>query len=246
MAVTSLHFDGPMVAGGLSYQVDELLAAPGPAGLPTGVEWIDQMTGGLAPGSLWTVLGATGVGVTTFATRLATATAAAATGTVILANGHVPTRSLARQAQQAAGRLGQTEVQPPSSLPRLASWLPLPNLGDDSWDGDCERADVVVLDTWDEMWRPEHWDNTREQRLASLRWLREVARRNRTALVLTGRLPHGSSGAPRPDMHWAVEPFDDVADVNVWLDWSDGGSPTRVATVRVRGGGSARNRLPAA
>jgi hypothetical protein len=244
MAVTSLHFDGPMVAGGLSYRVDELLAAPGPPGLPTGVEWIDRVTGGLAPGSLWTVLGVTGVGVTTFATRLATA--AAATGTVILANGHVPTRSLARQAQQAAGRLGQTEVQPPSSLPRLASWLPLPNLGEDSWDGDCERADVVVLDTWDEMWRPEHWGHTREQRLASLRWLREVVRTNGTALLLTGRLPHGSSGAPHPDVHWAVEPFDDVADVGVWLDWSDDGSPWREATVRVRGGGSARKRLPVA
>ena len=231
-----------MVAGGLAYDVGELLAARQPSALSTGVAWVDEVTGGLTPGSVWTVLGATGVGVTTFATRLATA--AAVTGTAILANGHVPSRSLARQAQQAASRLGPTEPQGPSSVPRLASWLPLPNLGDISWDGDCERADLVVLDTWDEMWRPAHWGHTREQRVASVRWLREVARTNGTALVLTGRLPHGSSGAPRPDMHWTVEPVDDVADVNVWLDWSDDGSPSCVATVRVRGGGSARNRLP--
>ncbi len=240
--MTSLHFDGPMVAGGLSYSVDDLLVAPGPPSLSTGVEWIDQVTGGVAPGSVWTVLGATGVGVTTLAARLATA--AAASGTVILANGHVPSRSLARQAQQIARRFGQTQSQTPLAMPRLASWLPLPDLGDDSWDGDCERADVVVLDTWDEMWRPEHWSHTREQRLAGARWLREVARSARTALVLTCRLPHGSSGAPRPDMHWAVEPFDDVADVSVWLDWSDDRSPWRELTVRVRGGRSARNRLP--
>jgi hypothetical protein len=234
-----------MVAGGLAYDVDELLAAPGPPASSIGVEWIDQATGGLTPGSVWTVLGATGVGVTTFATRLATA--AAATGTAILANGHVPSRSLARQAKRAVARRGQTEDQGPSSsapLPRLASWLPLPSLGDNSWDGDCERANVVVLDTWDEMWRPEQWGHTREQRLASVRWLREVARSHGTALVLTGRLPHGSSGAPRPETHWTVEPFDDVADVNVWLDWSDDGSPARMATVRARGAGSARNRLP--
>ena len=227
----------------MSYRVDELLAAPDPPVLSTGVEWINQVTGGIAPGSVWTVLGATGVGVTTFATSLATA--AAATGTVILANGHVPSRSLARQAQQAAGRRDRTEPHGPSSMPRLASWMPLPSLGDDSWDGDCERADVVVLDTWDEMWRPEHWGHTREQRLAGVRWLREVARSSGTALVLTARLPHGSSGAPCPAMHWTVEPFDDVADVSVWLDWSDDGSPWREATVRVRGGRSARNHLPA-
>ncbi len=89
-----------MVAGGLAYDVGELLAARQPSALSTGVAWVDEVTGGLTPGSVWTVLGATGVGVTTFATRLATA--AAVTGTAILANGHVPSRSLARQAQQAA------------------------------------------------------------------------------------------------------------------------------------------------
>lgn len=245
MLVTPLHFDGPMVAGGLAYDIDELLAAPQPPALSTGVEWIDQVTGGITPGSIWTILGATGVGVTTFATRLATA--AAATGTVILANNHVPSRSLARQVKQSASRLSRAgDDSPPSTLPlpRLASWLPLPDLGDASWDGDCERADAVVLDTWDEMWQPEHWSHTREQRVAGVRWLREMARNKGTALVLTSRLPYGSSGAPRPDTHSAVEPFDDVADVNVRLDWSDDRSPWRVATVRVRGAGSERNRLP--
>src|SRR5665647_3294771 len=52
-----LHFDGPMVAGGLGYSVDELLATPAPATFHTGFDWIDQLTGGIAPGSVWTVMG---------------------------------------------------------------------------------------------------------------------------------------------------------------------------------------------
>src|SRR5690606_16641917 len=92
--VTGLHFDGPMVAGGLGYPVDEVLSSPRPATFSSGVEWIDQLTGGIEPGSVWTVSGPAGVGVTAFVRRLAVA--AAQSGSVILANGHVPTRHLAQ------------------------------------------------------------------------------------------------------------------------------------------------------
>jgi len=233
-----LHFDGPMVAGGLGYPVDELLAAPAPPAFGTGVEWIDQLTGGIAPGAVWTVAGPTGVGVTTFAVRLAVASAHS--GVVLVANGHVGSRALARQAAGVA-RCGQGGM--PDGL-RLASWLPVPDVGDDSWDGASESAAVVVLDTWDEMWRPARWQMSREERIADIRWLREVARGCGTAVVLTARLPNRAAGARPAPAHWAAEAFKDAADVAVELDW-EAGAPWRVATVRARGGTARRDRIPA-
>ncbi|HEY5437169.1 MAG TPA: hypothetical protein VIK13_18215, partial [Candidatus Limnocylindrales bacterium] len=175
--MTDLHFDGPMIAGGLGYSVEELLASPAPTTFHTGVDWIDEFAGGIAPGSVWTVMGPAGVGVTTFVARLAAA--AARSGAVILANGHVPSRQLAELVQKESLRDGGTTP----STPRIASWLPVPNIGDGFWDSDCERADVVVMDTWDEMWRADRWGMSREQRIADIRWLREVARNAGTALV---------------------------------------------------------------
>jgi len=238
VTVDRIHFDGLMVAGGLGYSVDELLAVPAPATCSAGVEWIDQLTGGVAPGTVWTVTGPTGVGVTTFAVRLAVASAQ--TGVVLLANGHVGSRALARQAAEVARRdLGNM----PDGL-RLASWLPVPDPGDDSWDGACEHADVVVLDTWDEMWRPDRWRMSREERIADVRWLREVARSAHTAVVLTARRPRVAGPGPgTTPRHWAEEAFDDVADVSIELDW-EAGSAWRLATVRSRSGGSRRDRIP--
>ena len=238
MTVADLHFDGPMVAGGLGYTVDEVLAEPAPVTSGTGVEWIDQLTDGIAPGAVWTVMGPTGVGVTTLAVQIAVASAH--TGVVLLGNGHVGSRALAQQVLRGAHR--DNDAAPP--LPQLASWLPLPDVGNDSWDGACEGADVVVLDTWDEMWRPARWRLSREERIADIRWLREVARGCGTAVVLTTRLAHrGPGGAGPAPTHWAAEAFDDVADVSIELEW-EAGTPWTVATVRVRGGGSRRDRIP--
>ena len=235
---THLHFDGPMIAGGLGYSVEELLASPAPATFHTGVDWIDQLTGGIEPGSVWTVMGPTGVGVTTFVTRLAAASARSSE--VILANGHLPSRHLAALVQKAAQRDGGTTP----STPRVASWLPLPDVGDDSWDSACEHADVVVLDTWDEMWRPDRWRMSREERIADVRWLREVARSVHTAVVLTARRPRVAGPGPgTTPRHWAEEAFDDVADVSIELGWG-AGSAWRLATLRSRSGGSRRDRLP--
>ena len=234
----AIHFDGPMIAGGLGYSVEELLASPAPTTFHTEVDWIDQLTGGIAPGSVWTVMGPTGVGVTAFVTRLAVT--AARSSEVILANGHLPSRHLAALVQKAAQRDGGTTP----STPRVASWLPVPDIGDDSWDGACEHADVVVLDTWDEMWRPDRWRMSREECIADVRWLREVARSVHTAVVLTARRPRvaepGEGTIPR---HWAEEAFDDVADVSIELDW-EAGSAWRLATLRSRSGGSRRDRIP--
>ena len=224
-----------MVAGGLGYSVDELLASPRPATFSTGVEWIDQLTGGIGPGEVWAVIGATGVGVTTFVRRLSVA--AAQSGVVILANGHVSSRDLAKSI--AYGVVPSDGCDPPAATPQIASWLPLPTLGTDVWDGACEQADVVVLDTWDEMWRPHDWARSREERIANARWLREVARSADTAVVLTARLPRSQPSEP----HWAGEGFDDVADVTIVLE-QEPDTPWRLATVRRRGGGSRRDRVP--
>ena len=180
---------------------------------------------------MWAAAGGPGVGVTAFVTRLAVASARS--GAVILANGHVPSRQLAELVQKESLRDGGTTP----STPRIASWLPVPNIGDGFWDSDCERADVVVMDTWDEMWRADRWGMSREQRTADIRWLREVARNAGTALVLTSRRPrHAGRGAGAGPIHWADEAFDDVADVAIELGL-DEGSPGCSATVRARGRG---------
>ena len=234
VAHAPLHFDGPMVAGGLGYPVDETLSSPRPATFSSGVEWIDQLTGGIEPGSVWTVSGPAGVGVTAFVRRLAVA--AAQSSSVILANGHVPTRHLARMVAHDA-RTHQDADH--SRLPQVASWLPLPTLGSDAWDDACRATDVVVLDTWDEMWRPGDWARSREERIADARWLRELARSAHTAVVLTARLPRTGTEAP----HLTEDVFGDVADVQVSID-QEPDSPWRRATVHARGIGSSSERLP--
>lgn len=226
-----------MVAGGLGYTAAELLAAPEPKALSSGVEWIDELTGGIEPGAVWTVAGPTGVGVTTLAVRLAVASAR--DGVTLLANGHVGSRDLARHASDVARRTTSTT---PDTL-RLASWLPVPSIGDDVWDGACESADLVVLDTWDEMWRSDRWGMPREERIADARWLRERARAHGTAVVLTARQPHRDHGTPPPPTHWTAEAFDDVADVSIHLAWEPN-SPRRLANVRARGKGSRSSHIP--
>jgi hypothetical protein len=232
----ALHFDGPMVAGGLDYSAEEILASPKPATFSTGVEWIDQLTGGIGPGEVWTVMGPAGVGVTTFLRHLSLS--AARTGSVVFANSHVPTRRLA---QSIVDQRPPGEENPSPTAPQIASWLPLPALGADDWDGACRSADVVILDTWDELWRPHDWARSREERIADARWLREVARSAHTAVVLTARLPRSRQIEP----HWSEDVVDDVADVTIELK-QEPDSPWRLATVRRRGGGSRRDRIPIA
>jgi predicted ATP-dependent serine protease len=233
----ALHFDGPMVAGGLAFPVEEVVAAPAPRPHSTGLEWLDRLTGGIEPGAVWAVIGTAGVGVTRLVARFGVA--AAATGEVLLANGHIGTRRLASVVHETARRLGQAG----DALPMLASWLPTPAVGDDRWDSDCERAAVVVVDTWDEMWRPGAWPRSADHRIQDARWLRERARAHGTALVLTARLPRWTSPASaEAARHPAHDALVDVADVLVELDVDDGGH-RRVLT-RVRGGRSSREDLP--
>lgn len=198
------QFDGPAVAGGSLWSVDEVVRAPLPTVFGTAIPPIEEATGGIGAGEVWTVSGEAGIGVTALVATLASGIARSG-GDVSVANGHVPTRALARRlterADDAAARI------------RVTSWLRVPWLGDEDWTlGD---TDVVVLDTYDEMWRPPHWERSPEQRIADARWLRELARRAGTAVVLTQRRPHGAHRTATDNV------FEDVGDVRLDLDRGD-------------------------
>lgn len=79
------HFDGPVVAGGSDYDLSELLSARSPVMLPTGLPLLDEFTGGIEQGSMWTIAGVAGIGVSSLA--LTIAANAASAGEVIVCNG---------------------------------------------------------------------------------------------------------------------------------------------------------------
>ena len=200
------QFDGPAVAGGSLWSLDEVVGAPRPAAFGTASPPVDEATRGIGAGEVWTVSGEAGIGVTALVTTLASGIVRSG-GDVSVANGHVPTRALARRlterADDAAARI------------RVTAWLRVPWLGDEDWT--LSDTDVVVLDTYDEMWRPPHWERSPEQRIADARWLRELGRRTGTAVVLTQRRPVGTARTAMDDV------FEDVADVR--LDLARGEHP---------------------
>jgi hypothetical protein len=209
---------GGVVPGGLAYAIGELDAVS-PAATSTGLEQLDAATGGgLLPGAVWTVIGPSRVGVTEFAVRIACA--ASCSGTVILANGHVATHLIVKRTTEEAAITGSlAEV---TSRVSIASWLPLPRTSSDgtySWDSACAAADVVVMDTLDEMLRPAAWP-TADELVLALRGLRESARHHGTAVLLTARTGQEEGDAPVAT-EWSVRQarraFEDVGDVQIRL-----------------------------
>lgn len=198
-----MHFDGPMIAGGHPYELAALLNAEAPAMLPTGVVALDEFTGGIERGSLWAISGLAGIGVSSLA--LALAANAASDGDVVVCNGHIPSRVLARRLAALAGRERRL---------RVASWFSLlPEPPDDLGDGTLEQADLVVVDTWDETWHDATWPATRAELTRKLRWLRHLGRDNGTAIVLTSRMQQTQGGDDV--LGWMPEAFDDAADVYI-------------------------------
>lgn len=215
-----------MVAGGSDYALSEVLAAPEAPSLSTGLALLDDLTGGVAPGSLWTISGPAGVGVSSLV--LAVAAGVAESGDVIVCNGHLATRTVA---------LRLAHISREASHLRLSSWYrllvePPDGFGDTS----LERADVVIADTWDETWHAAPWPKTRSELARGLRWLRHLARDSGTALMLTARLQPGQADGP---LGWMRDAFRDVADVGI--EFSDEPPTTgltgRRALVRSRGVG---------
>lgn len=198
-----------MVAGGLAYDLSALLQAPSPRRWPTGNAVLEKMSGGLEAGTVWAVTGPPGAGVTSLCATIA-AGAAHAGADVIVCNGHVPSRAMARRLASLTNERGAPSAE---ARLRVASWYPAiaePPDGTAPW----EQADVVVLDTWDETWHAAPWPATLSELVRSLRWLRYIARAHHTVLVMTARTP-----AQLGDdvLGMLGDAFDDVADVRVHL-----------------------------
>jgi hypothetical protein len=222
-----------MVAGGLAYELSELIEAETPTKLPTGLARLDEFTGGIEPGAMWAISGIAGIGISSLA--LTIAANAARSGDVIVCNGHLPSRATARQLAQLAGD---------GRRPRLASWFRLmPEPPDVLGDTSIERADLLVADTWDEAWHAAPWPTSRADLTRHLRWLRHLGREHNTAILLTARTPR----TPSDDvLGWMVDAFEDAADVAITLSDPTGAAlescAGRRATVRARGTGFKRFR----
>jgi len=213
-----LHRDGPMIAGGMGCSVVELAALTPQPTYPTGVGPLDALTrGGLTPGVIWTVAGPPGVGVTSLVMQMAAHLSQ--TALVGMANDHMATHVLRDRLLMYAST-ARIDRAPVDRID-IASWVPIPALRCDepSWFG--SEYDVMIIDCFDEMLRPRAWP---EGRMAVLtgRWLREMARRSNTALVLTARADRAPAKGRPPferawHSHWARAVFDDIADVQLSL-----------------------------
>lgn len=150
----------------------------------TAIGPVDQATGGLPTGSVWTVVGPAGAGVSAFVIDLAAGVAHRDTSTLVV-NGHLRSPVVVARARRALERIADA-----TAATHLASWWPLPwpdGLERDDWHADGSR--VLVLDTVDEMVitharlpSPPEW-------LRMLRHLRRRAEQLELTVLLTLRLP---------------------------------------------------------
>ncbi|NYG07765.1 hypothetical protein BJ986_002252 [Phycicoccus badiiscoriae] len=167
--------------------------------------------------------GPPGIGVTSLLTQMAAHLVQ--TARVGMANDHMATHILRDRLLMAASSAGTDRTA--VDRIEIASWIPIPDFRSDdpSWFG--ADYDVLIIDCLDEMLRPRAWPRGPVAVLTG-RWLREMARRSNTALILTAR------GDRPPDdgrwsfegawqSHWARPVFDDIADVQLSL-WESGES----------------------
>jgi len=226
------------VADSASWTLAELVDEPAPAGLPCGIADLDELTGGLRPGSIWGIAASSGDGASKFAIQ--TAASAARSGGVLLANGHTEPHLLTQRVENAARAFRLSSVADARSRLHLASWVILPDIdprqhwwagGNGAW----PTSDLVVLDTLDEMFDELAWPPTAEDRLRKMRWVRDRSRHESTAVLMTARVPPTNSearaGAEQLGgrvvvaaafedawrRHWAYEVFADICDVRLEL-----------------------------
>lgn len=214
-----LHMNGPMIAGGSGYTLEELAALPKPRVHSSGLPQIDDVCdGGIHSGEVWTIAAQSRVGVTALAIKMAVA--ASQTAEVLFVNGHVGTRLL----RDSVVRTAETSDSNATAFARLrlASWERQPN-----WRPDAPalhlRCDehqtpfnqLDIFDTIDEMWVPNYWPSTAEDRLQTLRSHREDSRCKDRSVVLTARVEPGSDFDSAWQRHWACAAFTDVADVQI-------------------------------
>jgi len=233
--------NGPMIAGGSGYTLAELAALPEHRVHSSGLPQLDDVCdGGIHSGEVWTIAAQSRMGVTALATKMAVT--ASQTAEVLFVNGHVGTRLL----RDSVVRTAETADWKATTFDRLrlASWEPQPN-----WLPEtpalhlrCDERQtpfnqVDIFDTIDEMWNPNHWPATAEDRLQSLRSHREDSRRKDRSVVLTARVEPGSDFDSAWHRHWACAAFADVADVQIEISMR---GIDRQLLVYRRGGGSHR------
>ncbi len=210
-----------MIAGGQGYSVTELALLPLLPVHASGVAPLDTLTrGGLTPGAVWTLAGPPSIGITSLAASIAGA--ASRTARVAIGSEHLPTHLLRDRLRAAGDRI------------EIASWVPLPDYRSDesSWFG--AAYDLLIIDCYDEMLRPAAWPKG-DTAIRQGRWLRELARRTNTALVLTARAERARSQGRRAferawHGHRSRSVFDDVADLRVEL-WPEKIGGTRFHAV---------------
>ncbi|GAB2480533.1 P-loop NTPase family protein [Jatrophihabitans fulvus] len=210
--------------GGRFLSVAELVqaAAEEPEPVPTGLAGLDDATGGLRAGLVWSIVGASGVGVTTLACHLAVQ-ASRAVPTLLL-QGHLSAsdvltrlrradRSLSRTAPGHASGAGQSDLD----LLSVSQWLPI-----DDEETVSGRHRVVIVDTFDELELPRAGEAPLDglQRQALLRAVRRRAQLSGVSVVMTSRV---TSGRNLPELFpaWVEHPWSaahaDVADVRVYM-----------------------------
>jgi len=207
-----------MLVPGLGYALVELADFVPPPGHSTGFRCLDER-GLIQPGSVWTLATSAAVGATTFAVQVALA--ACRTGKVLLVNGHMSSHLLLQRVEDALVRDDQINHKVARARIELCSQLGFPPQGDRlgrRWV--ASGYDLIIVDTMDESFLPEAAPATSEQWLRELRWWRDLARGNNTALLLTARVPSpqdaGSESFRREwAKHLARPVFEDISDVRM-------------------------------
>lgn len=203
----------------------------------TGIGDLDLATGGLPTGSVWTIAGPAGAGVTALVTDIVTSVAHRGL-TTLFVNGHLRSALLVSRTRQSRERVTRSVAVVPSNL-WFASWWSLPWVHEhDDWHADGAR--VLVLDTLDEMLvthaRPigaAEWQHM-------LRHLRRRAELLELSVIVTVRLPAMTESITQArhalTTHPAGDALVDVSDVVACLC----GDPIRP---HVRDVGVVHNRL---
>lgn len=198
----------------------DVVDEPAPQGLSCGLTDLDQFTGGIRPGAVWTLVTSSGQGASRFAIQAAVS--AAKSGQVRLVNGHHALHLLAARAEDAAIALRLSAVPGARQRLYLATAMDLPwwKPTVDQWLRDRTRLSgddaLVVIDTLDEMFDLLSWPMTTMHQLRHLRDIRDLAREHSTALLLTARVqPTDTVTAFEAEWrkHWAYEMFADISDV---------------------------------
>lgn len=191
-----------MIVGGMPYSLAEVGAAAPIERVLTGIQGLDEHTGGIGRGELWAIEGMSGTGVTAMCNSIGAGASTA--HEIALCNGHVPSRVLC----EVLNELAATERL------SMASWLPSPEIDAPPSAPNRPRPALAIYDTWDEVVTQELTDINYTGIVERFRRIRRVAAETDMAVVLGIRLPR----APREDpIGWLAEAVAEAAHVRIEL-----------------------------